>query len=116
MPLYEYRCTSCGDMFEIIQKFSDAPVETCSKCGGQVRKLLSSSAIQFKGSGWYVTDYSRAGNGRGSQDGSKPARESDSREPSGTGGDSPREKQAEGVGKETASAKDKTHPAAGTST
>ncbi|MBI4454668.1 MAG: zf-TFIIB domain-containing protein [Acidobacteria bacterium] len=59
MPLYEYRCSKCGDTFEIIQKFSDLPLETCSKCGGKVQKLLSSPAIQFKGTGWYVTDYSR---------------------------------------------------------
>ena len=61
MPLYEYQCEACGHRFEVIQKFSDAPVETCDKCGGTVRKLLSSPAIQFKGSGWYITDYARAG-------------------------------------------------------
>jgi putative FmdB family regulatory protein len=61
MPLYEYECDACGHRFEVIQKFSDAPIETCAKCGGTVRKLLSSPAIQFKGSGWYITDYARAG-------------------------------------------------------
>ena len=61
MPLYEYECEACGHRFEVIQKFSDAPVETCPKCGSKVRKLLSSPAIQFKGSGWYITDYARAG-------------------------------------------------------
>jgi putative FmdB family regulatory protein len=61
MPLYEYQCEACGHRFEVIQKFSDAPVETCQRCGGTVRKLLSSPAIQFKGSGWYITDYARAG-------------------------------------------------------
>ena len=61
MPLYEYQCDACGHRFEVIQKFSDAPLETCEKCGGVVRKLLSSPAIQFKGSGWYITDYARAG-------------------------------------------------------
>jgi putative FmdB family regulatory protein len=59
MPLYEYECEGCGRRFEVIQKFSDAPVERCETCGGQVRKLLSSPAIQFKGSGWYITDYAR---------------------------------------------------------
>ena len=59
MPLYEYPCDACGHRFEIIQKFSDPPVETCPSCGGAVRKLLSSPAIQFKGSGWYITDYAR---------------------------------------------------------
>ena len=61
MPLYEYQCEACGHRFEVIQKFSDAPLDTCEKCGGTVRKLLSSPAIQFKGSGWYITDYARAG-------------------------------------------------------
>jgi putative FmdB family regulatory protein len=51
--------------FEVIQKFSDAPIETCPKCGGAVKKLLSSPAIQFKGSGWYITDYARAGKSDG---------------------------------------------------
>jgi putative FmdB family regulatory protein len=61
MPLYEYECDACGHRFEVIQKFSDPPVETCQKCAGRVHKLLSSPAIQFKGSGWYITDYARAG-------------------------------------------------------
>ena|SRR5215471_7659498 len=59
MPLYEYECDACGHRFEKIQKFSDAPVETCPKCGGAVHKVLSSPAIQFKGSGWYITDYAK---------------------------------------------------------
>jgi putative FmdB family regulatory protein len=62
MPLYEYICDACGRHFELIRKFSDPPVETCYACGGgPVRKLLSSPAIQFKGTGWYVTDYARKG-------------------------------------------------------
>jgi putative FmdB family regulatory protein len=61
MPLYEYQCDACSNRFERIQKFSDPPVETCPSCGGTVRKLLSSPAIQFKGSGWYITDYARKG-------------------------------------------------------
>ena len=59
MPLYEYQCEACGHRFEVIQKFSDAPIETCPRCNGAVRKLLSSPAIQFKGSGWYITDYAK---------------------------------------------------------
>jgi putative FmdB family regulatory protein len=59
MPLYEYECESCGHRFEKIQKFSDPPLESCPVCGGPVHKLLSSPAIQFKGSGWYITDYAR---------------------------------------------------------
>ena len=57
MPLYEYQCESCAHRFERIQKFSDPPVGICPSCGGPVKKLLSSPAIQFKGSGWYITDY-----------------------------------------------------------
>ncbi len=61
MPLYEYQCDACGTRFELIQKFSDPPASACPSCKGSVRKLLSSPAIQFKGSGWYVTDYGRKG-------------------------------------------------------
>jgi putative FmdB family regulatory protein len=72
MPLYEYQCDSCAHRFEVIQKFSDAPIEVCPNCGGTVRKLLSSPAIQFKGSGWYITDYARAG--KSESPGSSPAK------------------------------------------
>ena len=65
MPLYEYQCDACSHRFERIQKFSDPPVDTCPSCGGAVRKLLSSPAIQFKGSGWYITDYAKKGSGDG---------------------------------------------------
>jgi putative FmdB family regulatory protein len=60
MPLYEYQCEPCGHRFEVIQKFSDAP-PVCPKCGGPVEKQVSSPAIQFKGSGFYLTDYGRGG-------------------------------------------------------
>ncbi len=59
MPLYEYRCRKCGATIEKIQKFSDPPLAKCQKCGGRLERLLSPPAIQFKGSGWYVTDYAR---------------------------------------------------------
>ncbi len=59
MPLYEYRCLKCRKNFEKIRKFSDPPLTTCEECGGTLEQLLSSPAIQFKGSGWYVTDYAR---------------------------------------------------------
>jgi putative FmdB family regulatory protein len=61
MPLYEYQCDACAHRFEVIQKFSDSPIDLCPKCGGAVKKLLSSPAIQFKGTGWYITDYARSG-------------------------------------------------------
>ncbi len=62
MPLYEYECSVCSHRFEVIQKFSDDPLTVCGECGGTVSRLVCSPAIQFKGTGWYVTDY--AGKGR----------------------------------------------------
>src|SRR5258708_26082066 len=59
MPLYEYEGDSCGDVCEIIQKFSDAPLAVHETCGGTVERLISTSALQFKGSGWYVNDYGK---------------------------------------------------------
>ena len=85
MPIYEYRCKKCQHIFEKIQKFSDAPVKKCPKCGGGVEQLLSPPAVQFKGSGWYVTDYARksesgrAGSSDSGKDGAKPAEKSDSK-------------------------------------
>jgi putative FmdB family regulatory protein len=64
VPLYEYQCPQCG-RFEIIQRFSDAVLSACPTCGKDVQKLLSAPAIQFKGTGWYVTDYARKGGGEG---------------------------------------------------
>jgi len=61
VPIYEYRCTKCGHRFEAIQKVSDSHVSKCEKCKGKVERLISSPAIQFKGSGWYITDYARKG-------------------------------------------------------
>ncbi len=63
MPLYEYQCDACGHRFEHIQKFSDPLLTVCPKCGDTIRKLVSSPAFQFKGTGWYVTDYAKKGAG-----------------------------------------------------
>lgn len=60
MPLYEYKCNQCGELLEVIQSFSSAPETVCPKCGGSLRKLISAPAIQFKGSGFYKTDYPSA--------------------------------------------------------
>ncbi len=57
MPIYEYECKECGKRFDAMQKFSDEPLKECKFCGGEVRKLMGTPALQFKGSGWYVTDY-----------------------------------------------------------
>ena len=59
MPIYEYKCNKCGDVYEIIQGFSDEPQKTHEGCGGDVHRLISAPALQFKGSGWYITDYAR---------------------------------------------------------
>jgi putative FmdB family regulatory protein len=86
VPLYEYRCKACGHQFEKIQSFSAPEEKVCPVCGGEVEKLLSAPAVQFKGSGWYVTDYAAKGSSKapaasGSSDGnkteSKPAASSD---------------------------------------
>jgi putative FmdB family regulatory protein len=59
MPLYEYQCTKCGEVCEVLQKVKDKPLEKCPSCGGPVFKRVSSPAIQFKGQGWYITDYAK---------------------------------------------------------
>lgn len=61
MPIYEYRCADCGAHLEKMQKISDAPLTVCEACGGKLEKQVSRSGFQFKGSGWYVTDYSNKG-------------------------------------------------------
>lgn len=61
MPLYEYLCDACGRKIELIQSFSEPPLTICDRCGGTVKRLLSAPAVQFKGSGWYVSDYGRSG-------------------------------------------------------
>jgi putative FmdB family regulatory protein len=64
MPMYEYHCLECDKVFERIQKFSDEPLTIHEDCGGKLEKLLSAPAFQFKGSGWYVTDYGKGNNGK----------------------------------------------------
>jgi putative FmdB family regulatory protein len=64
VPLYEYQCPKCG-VFELIRKFADEPLTACPTCGGEVQKLASAPAIQFKGTGWYITDYARKPSGDG---------------------------------------------------
>jgi putative FmdB family regulatory protein len=69
MPIYEYECTECQHRTELLQRHGDPPLESCPECGGRVRKLFSAPAVQFKGSGWYVTDY--AGKGKRSSEAGK---------------------------------------------
>jgi putative FmdB family regulatory protein len=61
MPLYEYQCKKCEHRFEKIRKFSDKPLKKCPECGGALEQLISASNVQFKGAGWYVTDYAKKG-------------------------------------------------------
>jgi putative FmdB family regulatory protein len=77
MPLYEYQCKKCGHRFEKIQKFSDKPIKKCPECGGSVEQVVSAPAVQFKGSGWYVTDYAKKSSAPASSDsGSKESKDS----------------------------------------
>lgn len=82
MPLYEYQCKKCGHRFERIQRFSDPLVKKCPECGGKVEQLISAPAVQFKGSGWYVTDYAKksasASGGDKSESGKSDSAKSDS--------------------------------------
>ena len=64
MPIYEYRCEHCGD-FEEMQRITDPPLQRCPKCRRKVRRLISNTSFQLKGTGWYVTDYARSGGGNG---------------------------------------------------
>ncbi len=85
MPLYEYSCERCGKTFEVRQKFSDNPLTSHEGCGGKVERLISPPAFQFKGSGWYVTDYARNGKGSGAPDSkTKPETKTDSKAESKT--------------------------------
>jgi len=81
MPLYEYECTKCGHRTELLQRYGDPPLEKCPECAAAVRKLFSAPAVQFKGTGWYVTDYAGKGKqapaGKSGEDAGKPAGKSD---------------------------------------
>jgi putative FmdB family regulatory protein len=94
VPLYEYQCKKCHSLTERIQKFSDPPLTVCPHCGGELEQLISAPALQFKGSGWYVTDYAhKSGGGGGNGSSSSPEKSS------GEGGGSeskPAEKSASG--------------------
>jgi putative FmdB family regulatory protein len=101
MPLYEYECDACRHRFEIIQKFSDPPVAVCPACGGAVRKLQSAPAFQFKGNGWYITDYARKDQpaGKAGEAGEKTGKETGDK----TGG-APSEQAAQKSGEKTGTA------------
>ena len=86
MPLYEYQCQSCGSHTEVMQRVSDPPLATCDECGGELKKLISAPAFQFKGEGWYVTDYARKNDkGEKKADG-KEAKDAGSKQANESGG------------------------------
>lgn len=78
MPIYEYACIKCGHALEVMQKISDKPLARCPQCKGKLEKQFSQTSFQFKGSGWYVTDYSRSGGKKpGAKDDKKDDKKSD---------------------------------------
>ncbi len=79
MPLYEYHCSKCGKNFDVIQKFSDAPLATHEECGGAVEKLMSAPSFHLKGSGWYVTEYGKGGKVPDGKTGETKAKPGDSK-------------------------------------
>ena len=95
MPLYEYECKKCGHRFEKIQKFSDRMVKRCPDCGGQVEQMISAPAVQFKGTGWYVTDYAKKTSSPGSSSSgdsaSKEKKDDKSKSDGGSKDSSPKE-------------------------
>jgi putative FmdB family regulatory protein len=98
MPLYEYKCKKCGHRFEKIQKFSDRMVKKCPECGGVVEQMISAPAVQFKGSGWYVTDYASK---PGASD-SNSSESKDAKAKADESKDSPKETSPKSETKETA--------------
>jgi putative FmdB family regulatory protein len=86
MPLYEYECKKCGHRFEKIQKFSDRMVKKCPECGGQVEQMISAPAVQFKGSGWYVTDYAKKSSSQGASGSSESSGSKDKKDSKSDGG------------------------------
>ena len=117
MPLYEYECKKCHHRFEKIQKFSDRMVRKCPDCGGPVEQMISAPAVQFKGSGWYVTDYAKKSSSQSSADGSgkdskkedKSKSESSSNEGSSKEGSSKEVSSKESGSKESSSKKAEKH-------
>jgi putative FmdB family regulatory protein len=117
MPLYEYECKKCHHRFEKIQKFSDRMVRKCPDCGGPVEQMISAPAVQFKGSGWYVTDYAKKSSSQSSSDGSgndskkedKSKSESSSKEGSSKEGSSKEVSSKESGSKEGSSRKAEKH-------
>jgi putative FmdB family regulatory protein len=111
MPLYEYECKKCHHRFERIVKFSDPPMKKCPDCGGQVEQMISAPAVQFKGSGWYVTDYAKKSGASASSNGDSATKgESTSKEGSAKQESASREGDAKDSGAKESDSKKETKP------
>jgi putative FmdB family regulatory protein len=105
MPLYEYECKKCGHRFEKIQKFSDKMVKTCPECGGKVEQMISAPAVQFKGSGWYVTDYAKKPSSAGASGGGD-SKEKDKKDDKSKSDGSSKESSSKEIAPKESSSKD----------
>ena len=104
MPLYEYECEKCGHRFEKIQKFSDKMVKKCPECGGRVEQMISAPAVQFKGSGWYVTDYANKSHAPNSDGGGKDSKKEEKSKSEGSSRESsPKENSTKGSSSDSSS-------------
>jgi len=110
MPIYEYRCSKCGD-FEVMQKITDKALNKCPKCKAKVHKLISNTSFQLKGSGWYITDYARSGKGKDKEspksDSSSPSESSSTESSSSTKSESKSESKTESKSDSKSGAKSK---------
>lgn len=112
MPLYEYQCRQCSERTEVVRKFSDPPLTTCESCGGELAKLISSPAIQFKGSGFYITDYARAGGANGKKASSDGSSAGDSGRESATGASASEKSESKSESKTESKSETKSEPKA----
>jgi putative FmdB family regulatory protein len=107
MPLYEYECKKCGHRFEKIQLYSDKMVKKCPECGGQVEQMISAPAVQFKGSGWYVTDYAKKSSSPGASGaGDSKEKKDEKSKPDGSSKDSPSKESSKESSSKDASSKE----------
>jgi putative FmdB family regulatory protein len=117
MPLYEYRCQSCGRTREVLQKMSDPPLKVCENCGGEMKRLVSAPAVQFKGTGWYVTDYAKKSDGGGGRSGGSADKGSadkgsaDKNAPAGEGSSASSSSDSAGAAEKASPATEKSAPA-----
>src|SRR5438552_16162445 len=106
MPIYEYECAKCGKKIEVIQKMSDKPLKKHESCGGTLTKLISASGFQFKGTGWYVTDYARKDSKGESKEGGEAKEAKDSKDTKETSSNGNKESSGSKAGAEKTAKKD----------